>query len=93
MQTWHWILLIYLLFINLLTLTLFAVDKRRARRHIWRIPEKSLFLAAILGGSVGALLGMKLFHHKTKHRSFLFGMPTILVLQIALAGFLIARFA
>lgn len=80
----------YLLFINLLAFSLMGADKHKARRGLWRIPERWLFLSAILGGSVGAILGMQCFRHKTKHRKFVVGMPLILVLQILLTvGFLI----
>ena len=72
------ILFVYLVIINLLSLFLMAEDKRRARRHLWRIPERTLFAAALVGGSVGALLSMYLFHHKTRHRYFVVGMPLIL---------------
>ena len=61
-----------------------GADKWKARHDNWRVPEKTLFLSAILGGSVGALAGMYLFRHKTKHLSFTIGMPVILALQIAL---------
>ena len=60
-----------------------AEDKRRARKHAWRISERTLFAAALLGGSLGAILGMYLWHHKTKHWYFVIGMPLILVAQIA----------
>lgn len=85
------ILIIYLAFINLLAFVLMGLDKAKARRHKWRIPEKTLFLSAILGGSAGAILGMQLFRHKTKHASFRIGMPCILILQIVLAVFLAIR--
>ena len=61
-----------------------GIDKRRAIRSAFRIPEATLFAIAILGGSIGSILGMHLFRHKTKHWYFLFGMPIILILQIAL---------
>ena len=77
------ILFVYLVIINLLSLFLMAEDKRRARRHLWRIPERTLFAAALVGGSVGALLSMYLFHHKTRHWYFVVGMPLILVAQLA----------
>ena len=77
------ILFVYLVIINLLSLFLMAEDKRRARRHLWRIPERTLFAAALVGGSVGALLSMYLFHHKTRHLYFVVGMPLILVAQLA----------
>ena len=75
-------ILIYLAIINLLAFALMGIDKQRAVRHAWRIPEKTLFLSALLGGSVGAIAGMQLFRHKTKHWYFRYGMPAILVLQL-----------
>ena len=68
--------------INIAAFALFGADKRKARRGDWRISEKALFLSAVLGGSLGALIGMRLFHHKTKHWYFVIGIPAILVLQI-----------
>ncbi len=76
------ILLIYLAAVNLFGLIIMGVDKSRAKRRKWRIPEATLFLVAIIGGSVGSILGMYLFRHKTKHWYFVVGMPVILVLQI-----------
>lgn len=76
------ILLIYLAAVNLFGLIIMGVDKSRAKRRKWRIPEATLFLVAIIGGSVGSILGMYLFRHKTKHWYFVAGMPVILVLQI-----------
>ena len=81
MNSW---LLMWVLVWNLIAFVLMGVDKRKARRNRWRVPEKVLFLSAILGGSVGAMAGMSLFRHKTQHWSFRIGMPVILVLQIAL---------
>ncbi|MDO4811665.1 MAG: DUF1294 domain-containing protein [Eubacteriales bacterium] len=78
------LLLIYLILINLITFLTFGADKRRAKRDQWRIRERTLFLLAVIGGSVGALLGMYVFHHKTRHWYFCVGMPAILLLQIAL---------
>lgn len=75
-------LIAYLLGINLAGLLSMAIDKRRARNHRWRIPEKTLFLIAALGGSIGSILGMLLFRHKTRHLSFCLGMPLILALQV-----------
>lgn len=77
-------LLIWVLAWTLIAFVLMGADKWKARHDNWRIPEKALFLSAILGGSVGALAGMYLFRHKTKHLSFTIGMPVILALQIAL---------
>lgn len=76
------ILLVYLIGINLMGFCLMAADKRRAQKHRWRIPEHTLFAAAILGGSLGAILGMYLCHHKTRHWYFVVGMPLILILQV-----------
>lgn len=75
---------IYLLIINAVAFLLMGVDKNRARRYEWRIPEKALFLSAIVGGSIGAIVGMGIFRHKTKHVSFVVGMPAILVAQLIL---------
>lgn len=78
-------LLWYLAAVNLVTFTVYGVDKSKARRGAWRVPEKTLFLLPLLGGSVGALLGMLVFRHKTKHWYFVWGIPLILLAQIALA--------
>ena len=72
---------LYLLAINIATFSAFGADKRRARRESWRIPEKTLFLLSLLGGSAGALLGMRIFHHKTRKWYFRFGIPLLLILQ------------
>lgn len=76
------ILTLYLILINLAAWGLMGADKYRARKHAWRIPERTLFAVALLGGSLGAILGMYLWHHKTKHWYFVIGMPLILVAQI-----------
>lgn len=75
--------------VNIFTFVLFGWDKFCARRGKWRVPEKILFFFAFFGGSLGALLGMKAFHHKTKHRKFTFLIPLFLVLHIALASWII----
>lgn len=79
------ILLLYLAVINLAAFGLMGADKRRAQKHQWRIPEHTLFAAALVGGSVGAILGMYLWHHKTRHWYFVVGMPLILAVQLAMA--------
>lgn len=79
---------VYLLAMNLLAFVLMASDKKKAKSGVWRVPEKVLFLSAILGGSIGAIIGMQVFRHKTKHWYFKYGMPAILILQIVLAAFL-----
>lgn len=85
------VLLVWLAVINLLTFIVYGEDKRRARKGKWRVPEKTLFLLPLLGGSVGALLGMRVFHHKTKHWYFVWGVPAILLAQLALAVWLLTR--
>ena len=83
--------LYYLAAINLVTFLVYGIDKLRAKRGAWRIPEKTLFLLPILGGSVGAIAGMKVFHHKTKHWYFKHGLPLIFILQVALVVWLKIR--
>ncbi len=78
------VIVIYLLVANLLGFLSMGIDKKRAKNHEWRISEAMLFFFAIIGGSIGSILGMKLFRHKTKHWYFVWGMPAILILQIAL---------
>lgn len=77
-------ILIYLVIMNIIGFTIMGIDKSRAKRGAWRIPEKTLFLIAILGGSIGSILGMKQFRHKTKHKTFTIGMPAILIVQAAI---------
>ncbi len=72
----------YLVVINLVGFVIMGVDKKRAIRGAWRISEASLFLTAILGGSLGCILGMQHFRHKTKHWYFKYGMPAIWMVQI-----------
>lgn len=76
--------LLYLLLINLTTFAAMKCDKRRAEKGLWRIPEKNLFLLAILGGGLGGIAGMRLFHHKTKHKRFTIGFSCLLLLQCVL---------
>lgn len=85
------ILCVYLLAVNLLLFVMMGVDKSRARRGAWRIRERTLFLTAALGGSIGGILGMQLFRHKTKHLSFKLGFPAILIVQLALAGVILTQ--
>ena len=80
---------IYLAVMNVLGVAVMWSDKRRARLHRWRIPEKVLFGVSLLGGSAGTWAGMYLFRHKTKHWYFVVGMPLILVCQAALAIYLV----
>ena len=78
------ILLVYLLLINAIGFLLMLVDKYKAKRNLWRIPEATLMGVAAMGGSIGAIAGMNLFRHKTKHPKFYIGLPVILALQIVL---------
>lgn len=78
---------LYLVCINLAAFALMGVDKRHARCRQWRVPEKLLFLAALLGGSAGAWAGMYVFRHKTRHWYFVVGMPVILLVQLLLIRF------
>ena len=89
-ELWQ-LLALYLTAVNLAAFALMGADKRRARRGRWRISEKALFLSALLGGSAGAILGMQLFRHKTRHWYFVVGMPAILLAQLALAAWLVLR--
>lgn len=79
------IALYYLLAVNLLTFISYGIDKWKARHNRWRIPEATLLLLAALGGSIGALLAMKVFRHKTQHKKFRYGVPAILIVQLAVA--------
>ncbi len=76
------LIIIYLAGINFLSFVVMGVDKYKARKRAWRIPESTLFVLALIGGSVGSIAGMHLFRHKTRHWYFLYGMPAILILQV-----------
>lgn len=80
--------LIYLVIMNLYGFLIMGVDKKRAVKHAWRVPEKVLFLTSVLGGSIGTWAGMYAFRHKTKHWYFVLGMPLILFLQIVIVVYL-----
>ena len=77
-------LIIYLIVINLIGFFMMCLDKRKARYGKWRIPEQSLFILALIGGSIGAIAGMYTFRHKTKKLRFSIGFPVILILQVVL---------
>lgn len=80
------IILFYLLAVNLLTFVTYGIDKYKARHNRWRVREASLLLLAALGGSIGTLLAMKVFRHKTQHKKFRFGVPAVLLVQMAITG-------
>lgn len=86
------IIIIYTIIINIIGFFSMLIDKRRAIKNKWRIPEKNLFLIAIIGGSVGSIAGMRLFRHKTKHWYFAYGMPAILLVQIVIISLLLGKY-
>ena len=81
---------VYLIAVNLIAFILYGADKHKAKQGKWRISEKTLLGIAVIGGSIGALLGMQIFHHKTKHWYFRYGVPFLLIVQAA-AVWLICR--
>ena len=84
MNILKYILALYLVVINIAAFAMMGIDKKRARKHEWRIPEARLFTSALLGGGLGALTGMYFFKHKTKHWYFVVGMPLIMILNFAI---------
>ncbi|MBD5477380.1 MAG: DUF1294 domain-containing protein [Lachnospiraceae bacterium] len=76
------LIILYLVAINFISFIMMGLDKYKAKKRAWRIPESTLFVLALIGGSVGSIAGMHLFHHKTRHWYFLYGMPAILIIQI-----------
>ena len=87
-----YILLIYLAAINVVTFFLYGIDKLKAKRSKWRISEATLIWLSVFGGSIGAWLGMKAWHHKTQHKKFKYGIPFILMMQIALVAYVLYRY-
>ncbi len=85
-------LFFYVVIMNIMGLAVMGIDKNRAKHHVWRISETTLFLVSFLGGSIGTWTGMYLFRHKTKHWYFVIGMPVICVLQMAAAVYAFYRF-
>jgi uncharacterized membrane protein YsdA (DUF1294 family) len=81
-------LLYYLIVINIVTFTVYGIDKWKAKQGSWRISEAILLLLAVIGGSIGALSGMQIWHHKTMHLKFKYGLPLILMAQIVLIYFI-----
>ena len=86
------IALIYLVVINVVTFFVYGIDKWKAKKFMWRVSEAALLGLAVVGGSIGAWLGMKTWHHKTLHRKFKFGVPVIIIVQLALIGYILYRF-
>ena len=87
-NTLHSYLTYYLLAINAIAFIVYGIDKYKAKKAKWRISEATLLLLAVLGGSIGAWMGMKVWHHKTMHKKFKYGIPAILLIQIALMAYL-----
>jgi uncharacterized membrane protein YsdA (DUF1294 family) len=86
------LILIYLVIINVVTFFMYGVDKYKAKRAKWRIPEATLLGLAIIGGSVGAWLGMKVWHHKTMHKKFKYGIPAMIIIQLLVIGYYFNQF-
>ncbi len=87
----HSRLLVVFLLLNLVSFLLFGLDKWKAKHGRWRIPESTLLLSAALGGSTGAFLGMKMFHHKTRKAKFYLGVPALWIIQVILLWYLMHR--
>lgn len=81
-------MVVYLIAINMVTFLVYGLDKWKARHGQWRIPESTLLALAAIGGSVGAWVGMKVWHHKTLHKKFVIGVPVIFILQMLLLAYL-----
>ena len=81
----------YLICMNVAGFSSMGIDKKRAIRHQWRISEATLFLIALLGGSLGSIIGMRLFRHKTRHWYFVWGMPAIFFAELALVFLLVLK--
>ena len=88
MNTLHSCLAYYLLGINAVTFIVYGIDKYKAKKAKWRISEATLLMMAVVGGSIGAWMGMKVWHHKTMHKKFKYGIPAILLIQVALMAYL-----
>ncbi len=84
-MNWFYIIIGYLLLANVVSFITYGIDKYKAKKGKWRISEATLLLMAVVGGSIGAWLGMKAFHQKTMHKKFYIGVPAIIILQIAFA--------
>ena len=82
----------YLLAVNIVTFLLYGIDKYKAKKGKWRISEATLLTMAAIGGSIGAWVGMRLWHHKTMHKKFKYGIPLIIIMQVALAVYLLTNF-
>ena len=85
------IILGYLLAVNIASFLLYGIDKYKAKKGKWRVSEATLLMMAVIGGSIGAWAGMRLWHHKTMHKKFKYGIPIIIIFQVALAVYLLTN--
>ena len=85
------IVLLYFAVVNIIAFFMYGIDKRKAKRTKWRIPEATLLGVAVIGGSIGAWLGMKVWHHKTMHNKFKYGIPAIIIVQLLIVGYLLFK--
>ena len=85
------IILGYLLAVNITSFLLYGIDKYKAKKGRWRISEATLLLMAVIGGSIGAWVGMRIWHHKTMHKNFKYGIPVIIIFQVAFAVYLLTN--
>ena len=92
MNTLHSYLAYYLLAIDAVAFILYGIDKYKAKKNQWRISEATLLTMAAIGGSIGAWVGMRIWHHKTMHKKFKYGIPIIIIMQVALAEYLLTNF-
>ena len=81
----------YLFAINIVSFFLYGIDKYKAKKNKWRISEATLLMIAVIGGSIGAWVGMRIWHHKTMHKKFKYGIPIIIIMQVALAVYLLTN--
>ena len=91
MNTLHSYLAYCLLAINAVAFIVYGIDKYKAKKAKWRISEATLLLMAVIGGSIGAWVGMRIWHHKTMHKKFKYGIPVIIIFQVALAVYLLTN--
>ena len=92
MEQFEDIILIYLAVINVVTFFMYGVDKLKAKKSKWRIRETALLGLAVLGGSIGAWVGMKVWHHKTQHKKFKYGVPAIIIVQLVIIGYILYEY-
>ena len=84
----HQFSMYYLFAINIVSFFLYGIDKYKAKKNKWRISEATLLMIAIIGGSIGAWVGMRLWHHKTMHKKFKYGIPVIMIMQVCLVVYM-----